>query len=410
MSAVLFDLAVRVAAHDAGVPVPRLLHNPAPMRETRVAVGVRRRGSVVHVQAVGSDGHRYSGYGPEGLAAVARASGCAGGDLGGGATAVVDSAATLRVLGELAARHADPALASAEAAAGSALAGWWAERAAHPGTSAVTDVLGVSRQRFMLGVVPGADHAGRWRAALAVPTGVAGLHVWHRAVTGGDLLAGLEQIREDDDWHLGKVQETLNAGRSWDRVETLHVAAARLASRCDATDLFEAALLGDPLWRARGVHGGFVCRGEVVVGAGPQAGRVTVRADRLDTRLRPGAAVIGWPGEPMAPTPGVGDRFGGDVVATEVVGGALKVTIGGLRKSGYRPVAAERVTVIPAPPSPSTIRSRRAAVARLYRRRFSWLSQGTTPTSARRAVPLAVMIAAADDEALRGEGGNASTA
>ena len=98
---------------------------------------------------------------------------------------------------------------------------------------------------------------GEGLAALAAPTGVAGLHVWHRAVTGGDLLAGLEQIREDDDWHLGKVQETLNAGRSWDRVETLHVAAARLASRCDATDLFEAALLGDPLWRARGVRSAY---------------------------------------------------------------------------------------------------------------------------------------------------------
>ena len=52
MSAALFDLALRVAARDHGGPVPRLLHNPAPAREVKVAVAARRTGPVVHVQAV----------------------------------------------------------------------------------------------------------------------------------------------------------------------------------------------------------------------------------------------------------------------------------------------------------------------------------------------------------------------
>ena len=400
MSAALFDLALRVAARDAGTAVPRLLGNPAPMREVAVAVAARRTGPVVHVQAVGPDGRTHSGTGADGLLALARAAGSVGGDLGGGATALVDTPATLRALVGLARSHADPARCGCvEVAAGSALAGWWAERAAHPGTSAVTDVLGTSRARFMLGVAAGADHAGAWRAALSVPAGVGGLHVWHRAVTGGPVLAGLDAVREDDDWQLQAAQEAVSEQRSWDRPETLHLAAARLASRCDAADLYAAALLTDPLWRARGVHTGFVCHGEVITGAGAQGNRVTVRAARLDTRLKTGTAVTGWAGAPMAAMPDTENRFTGEVFATAVgEDGALTVTIGGLGKRGYRPAAGESVTVIAAPPSVSTIRSRRAAVSRLYRRRFSWLSQGATPTASRRPVPLAVMIAAADDD------------
>ena len=398
MSAALFDLALRVAARDHGGPVPRLLHSPAPAREVTVAVAARRTGPVVHVQVVGPDGRTETGSGAHGLAAIARAAGCAGGDLGTGATALVDTTATLRALAGLATAYADPArCAGLDVAAGSALAGWWVERAAHPGTSAVTDVLAATRQRFMLGVVPGADHAHAWRQALSVPAALGGLHSWHRAVTSGTVLPGLDAIREDDDWLLEGQQNALNDARSWDRPESLHIAAARLATRCDAADLYDAALLADPLWRARAVHTGFVCHGEAVVGAGAQGNRLTVRAGRLDTRLKSGTAVTGWAGDPMTAMPDSENRFSGEVYATAVEDGALTVTIGGLRKTGYRPAAGETLTVIPAPPSVSTIRSRRSTVARLYRRRFSWLSQGATPTAARRGVPLAVLIAAADD-------------
>ena len=95
--------------------------------------------------------------------------------------------------------------------------------------------------------------------------------------------------------------------------------------------------------------------------------------------------------------PDAENRFSGEVYATAVQDGALAVSIGGVRRTGYRPAAGETLTVIAAPPSVPTIRSRRSAVARLYKRRFSWLSQGATPTAARRGVPLAVMIAAADE-------------
>ncbi|SIJ22602.1 Uncharacterised protein [Mycobacteroides abscessus subsp. abscessus] len=398
MSAGLFDLALRVAARDLGGPVPRLVHNPAPRRDTRVAVSAHRVGRTVRVQAVGLDGRLESGGGSAGLSAIARAAGCATGDLGTGPTALVDSAATLRALASLAQAHADPSrCAGLDVASGSSLVGWWVERAAHPGTSAVTDVLAVSRQRFMLGVVPGQDSPVLWRRVFHVPKGLAGLHTWHGAVTAGPELSGLGQVQEDDDWYLAAHQNALAAQRSWDRPETLHIAAARLATRCDAADLYAAALLNDPLWRARLVHTGHVCHGEAIIGAATTSGRVVVRCPRLDTRLRAGSEVTGWPGDPMNAVPDARGRFTGEVIATSVINGALTVTIGGLRRTGYLPAAGEVLTVIPAPPSVSTIRSRRSAIARLYKRRFSWLSQGVTPAPVRRGVPLAVLIAAAED-------------
>lgn len=401
MSAALFDLALRVAARDRGTPVPRLLHSPGSVRDVLVAVSARRVGTRVRVTAVGPDGRLHRGTGPDGLAVLAKVAGCVGGDLGGGATALVDTPATLAVLGGLASAYADPSRCpDVDVLAGSALAGWWVERGAHPGTSAVTDVLAVSRQRFVLGTDPASEQPQVWRRVLGVPGGVCGLHHWQRAVGGGPLLPGLEAMRDDDDWLLDVHQDAIAGRRSWDRAESLHMAAARLASRCDAADMYAAALLADPLWRARSVYTGFVCHGEAIVGTAA-GNRVMVRGARLDTRLRPGAEVIGWAGDPMAAMPGPENRFAGEVLATAVHEGELTVTIGGLRR-GYRPVSGEMLTVLPAPPLVATIRSRRTAVARLYRRRFSWLSQGATPSAARRGVPLALLVAAADTDDARG--------
>lgn len=336
MSVVLFDLAVRVRARELGVPVPRLLHNPAPPRAVRVAVMARLRGRGCRVWALGPDGGVETGSGAEGLAALARAAEVAGGDLRGGPSALIEGPATLRVLGTLAAAHADPARCRNMAvAAGSSLVGWWVERAAHPGTSAVVDLVAVSRQRMMLGTVPGSDDAPMWREALGVPDGLAGLPAWCRAVTAGPTLPGLEQTREDDDWLLGVHQDALSKRRGWDVPESLYVAAVRLQSRCDAAELYEAALLGDPLWRARAVHTGHVCHGVAVTGVKDAAGRVIMRSRRLDTRLKAGVPLLGWPGEPderkAARHGAFHRRSGGDCGQRRRAGGQ------------YRRVAANRV-------------------------------------------------------------------
>lgn len=107
MSAALFDLALRVSARDMGAAVPRLLHNPAPNREVTVAVSARRAGGAIRVQAIGPNGRAETGSGAAGLAAIARAAGCANGDLGGGPSAVVEGGASLRALAILATRFAE---------------------------------------------------------------------------------------------------------------------------------------------------------------------------------------------------------------------------------------------------------------------------------------------------------------
>lgn len=398
MSGALFDAALRVAAADAGTPVARLLHVPVLVRPCAVAVTARRAGKGVRVQAIGADGAVHEGVGAAGLAAIATAAGGPVDALAVGPTGVLSDAVTLPLLARLAGQHTDPARESAAVVAGSAVAGWWCERADHPGSGAVCELLPTTRQRWVLGVVPGQDTAVLWRRALRIGGGTRAALRWHRAVTAGTGLPGLGVIAADDDWLLERYRDSVGAGRSWQVPESLGLAAQRLRSRCDAADVYSAALLDDPIWRARGVHTGHVLAGTVAVGAASGQGRVQVAAQRLDTRLRVGSEVVGWAGAPLDPMPGPGDRFTGAVTATAVEHGTLVVTVGGLGRSGYRPTASEPVTVIGAPPSPSTIRSARMMLARLYKRRFSWLSQGATPEPVRRDVPLDVLIAAAEDD------------
>lgn len=402
MSGVLFDAALRVSAADTGGPVPRLLHAPVRHRPVAVAVTARRAGASVKVRVVAADGTVHEGVGAAGLAAIATAAGGPGDALATGPTAVLADRVSLPLLARLAGQHTDPARESAAVLAGSAVAGWWSERADHPGSGAVCELLPVTRQRWVLGVPPGEDTAAMWRRALGVGGGARSALRWHRAVTAGEVLSGLSVTAADDDWLLERHRESVEAGRSWQVPESLGLAAQRLRSRCDAADVYAAALLEDPLWRARGVHTGHVLTGEATVGVLSNQGRIVVVADRLDTRLRVGSEVIGWPGPPIRERPG--ERFSGVVTATAVEGGALVVHIGSLGRTGYRPAASETVTVIAAPPSASTIRSARMMLARLYRRRFSWLSQGLTPEPVRRDVPLDVLIAAAEDDETNSDG------
>lgn len=246
MSAALFDLALRTRAAQRGGAVPRLLHNPCPVRAVQVAVCARRVGRVVRVEAVGPSGRRETGSGPAGLSALARAAGVADGNLGDGPTAIIDGHATLCALDALACSYADPGRsAGIDVAAGSALAGWWVERAAHPGTTAVCDVLAASRQRYVLGVPAGADTALLWRKTFGVPSGVAGMLDWQRAIGSGAMLEGLTMQRQDDDWLLGQYRRRSPstaagiAGKAciWQRCGSPHGATRRtcMRRRCSVT-------------------------------------------------------------------------------------------------------------------------------------------------------------------------------
>lgn len=72
----------------------------------------------------------------------------------------------------------------------------------------------------------------------------------------------LLEAADGDDTRTWEFTQHEHAGqRDWRRADPAGRAAAGLRSRCDAADLYEAALLTDPLHRRRAVHTGHVVTG-----------------------------------------------------------------------------------------------------------------------------------------------------
>lgn len=394
MSAEWFDLAARLyAAHD-GQPVRRLAHTTFLPSASALAVRAAVRGGVTTVTVAGAGGREESACGADGLGLLAVHGATITADAP--VTLLTDDALTLPALLTLASGHAlneDP-----HVAAGAAMVGWWADRAAHPGTSAVVDLLAASRARYVLGTSPEEERSAHtWREWFGVRDArTAGMHEWAARIGDGVLLPLLAPIHEDDTYSWGRAQTAATTGLDWSRPDNPASAALGLRGRCDAADLWSAALLGDPLWRTRAVHTGYVTCGTATLTVPPKGSRrrgpsLTVTCDRLGSRLRLGSAVTGWMG-------GAADmaaqRFCGEVQSAQVVGGRLVLGFGVV--ASHAPDAGSSVALMPQPPSPQTMRAGRGRYWRLYRARRSWLSTGHTPVAQRREVPLDVLIAGAE--------------
>ena len=383
-----YDLAQRLHAAHTGQPVPRLLHSPATQITQPLAVRARQQGRSVLVTVASPDTPAVTARDGDALTVL--------GDLGASVTAdtwqtlVTDDPATLPALLHLA-RRADPDSPAGPVAAHIA---WWADRADFPGSSAVVQVLTGCRARWVTGTAPEAErHPATWRTWLRVADdGCRGLLTLLDRLTDAPPLALLDTLAEDDAWSWGRTQSEHTDGWDWRRPDTTSRAAVGLRARCDAADLYAAALLTDPIWRRRAVHTGHA----VVGGASQPAGsrnRLTVLCERMDARLRTGNAVTGWTGAPGDSPAG---RFHGTVTATGVQSGRLVLTVTGV--TSHRPADHATVTLIPTAPSTGTMRAGRQRYARLYGARRSWLTTGRTPTPTRRDVPLEVLIAGAEDD------------
>jgi hypothetical protein len=202
----------------------------------------------------------------------------------------------------------------------------------------------------------------------------------------------LGSLAQDDAWAWGRAQSEHADGWDWRWPDTTARAATGLRARCDAADLFAAALLSDPLYRRRAVHTGHVVVGEVTHPSGGK-NRIDVTCARMDARLRVGNAVTGWVGAPDDTAHGL---FGGSVAATGVHAGHLVLTLTGV--SAAKPATGDRVSLWPAAPNPNTLRDGRRRFHQLYAARRSWLTTGRTPTPTRRDVPLDVLVAGAEDD------------
>lgn len=387
MTAEWFDLGQRLHAARTGRPVPRILHSPVPPITRPVAVRARVQGGGLVVTAAGPGSPAGTAYDADALVLL--------GDLGVQVTGerwqslVTDDPGTLPALLALA-RRTDPDSPAGEVAAHIA---WWADRADFPGSSAVVRLLDGCRTRWTTGCVPDAEtHPVTWRTWLDVPDdGCSGLLTILDRLTDGPPLPLLDSITEDDEWSWGKAQGEHTDGWDWRRPDTTSRAATGLRARCDAADLYAAALLADPLYRRRAVHTGHVVTGRA---EHPTTGRnrVTVVCERMDARLRTGNAVTGWQGAPADTPP---DRFHGCVAETGVQAGRLVLNLTGV--STHLPEHGAPVTLTATAPNPFTMRAGRRRYSRLYGARRSWLTTGRTPLTTRRDVPLDVLVAGAEN-------------
>ena len=396
MSVEWFDLAQRLYAAEKMQPVPRLAH--ATFKPSRAAVAVRAvtRGTTLAVSVARDGCTEESAHDTEALALLAR-NGATTVGTAEPAMLLTDDAATIPSLLALArahAHHPDPDIAGA-----AAMIGWWADRADHPGTSAVIDLVAASSSRLVLGTAPDAERAARtWRSWLGITDeSVAGLHEWAACIATGSLLPLLDPIHDDDRYSWDRTLSATTAGHDWSRPDNSASAAMGLRTRCDAADLKAAALLSDPLWRVRALHTGHVAQGIASVAAPPTGSRrrnvsVSVTCDRLDSRMRVDSAVTGWVGSPLDQP---FERFSADVTSAQVVNGKLTLGLGSV--GAHAPNDGDQVTLMPQPPSPATMRAGRARYWNLYRARRSWLSTGQAPSAVRREVPLDVLIAGAED-------------
>jgi hypothetical protein len=390
-----FDLAQRLYAADTGRPVARLAHTTFTPSASALAVRASARGGSVSVSAAAFGGREETACDEAGLALLARLGGTLAADAP--ATLLTDDGGTIPALVGLArahAHHSDPNISGS-----AAMVGWWADRADHPGTSAVVNLPAASSSRYVLGVVPEAQRSARvWRTWLQITDeSVAGMHGWARAIGSGPLLPLLAAIGEDDAYSFSRAQSAMVDGHDWSRPDNTASAAMGLRSRCDAADVMSSGLLDDPMWRERALHTGHVAVGVASMTPPPKGSRrrngsLSVTCERLDSRLRVGSAVTGWVGTPRRRP---FEQFTVEVTSTEVVGGKLVLGLGSVGM--YAPPSGASVVLMPQAASPHTMRAGRGRYWRLYRGRRSWLSTGQTPVPSRREVPLDVLIAGAEE-------------
>ena len=257
MSVEWFDLGQRLRAAATGQPGHRLGHAPIIRVPRPVAVRARLVGKDVTVTAA-STGQQ-----------AATASGLAALDLLGSlgvsltasvpATLVTDTASTLGLLHRLALTA--PSDSDRDTVAGHIA--WWRDRADFPAGRAVVDTVAACRARWVTGTAPSVeDLPATWRHWLTMPDdSVAGLLDLHERLIDGPPLQWLDTLAEDDIWAFSTAQSEHSDGLDWRRPDSTSRAALGLRSRCDAADLYAAALLTDSMYRLRAVHTGHVVTG-----------------------------------------------------------------------------------------------------------------------------------------------------
>jgi hypothetical protein len=386
MSATWFDLGARLrAAHD-GAPTQVAAYSASLPINAPVAVLTWREGGQIHIEA--TDGREVvAAAGPDALAALTGL----GVRLGAvHRTLVVADRATVSDLAALArtAGHEESA----------SVIGWWDQRADHPGSGAVHMVVPAARARWVLGVAPEREQQlGTWMEWLGVQTeGATGLLELATITSGGPVLPGLLVMAEADSrsWKY-HVERITTKGWDWRTSDTRKEAALGLATRNDATELFESLRLGDPMVAAREAWRGQVVTGHVV---SHDDAHLVVEATAPLSRLRAGAEVAGWSGDPSRAEAAIQRLDKARIVSTSMSPAAVLTLV--LTDCITRPgqfAPGQEVTLRPAPVSDTVQQRRRMGMSSRYSRSGNWLAGRGKPTVRRADVPFDVLLAAADD-------------
>ena len=384
-----YDAGLRLAASAHDRLVSRMQGRPFGNVSDPIAVRAVRVDGTVRAD-VATRGQR--GRTVHGDAGVLCALGAAGASITRQrCTLVTDDAVTLAVLADVAARHP----ANGRYGDVAAHVAWWSDRADFPGTSAVVNVVDACRLRWMPPDVPEGDHsAAVWRRWLSVgDASVAGLlALLDRLVASGGPLGYLDRIAEDDQHVWDELRGAYPAGIGIGGHESIARSAVALQARCDAAEMWQAALLADPLWRRRAVHTGDVVEGIAVHTA--DANTIEVACRRGDARLRADSRV--WVGAGDVRTEQV-QLGAGTVLGSDMVAGVLRLRVHVVRRDSTvadgGPVTLTPVMLA----NLNALATNRKRLTRLYAN-HGWLPAGFTPTPHRRDVPLDVVVAAADPD------------
>lgn len=392
MSTELFDLGLRLRAAADQRPAPLLVHSPVIAAPHTVAVRAHTTRTHVTVTAT-ADGHQ-----PR--TATNRAALDLLGQLGITITAtspaqiVTDTHTTRAALAQL----ATTAPTEGDHAGVAAHLAWTLDRADFPEGRALLHVIDACRTRWVTGTTPTAEaEPATWRSWLTVTDDtVTGILDLHQHLTHGVPLRILRHLAQDAIFTFETAQLRHADGHDWRIPETPGRAALNLRDRCDAAEMYAAALLDDPIHRLRATHTGHVVTGTLHPSTTPRARKnsrqhAELISDRTDCRLSADTLVTGWYGPPeTTPQPHTAT-----ITATRMVAGKLHLS---LSFPTSTILTTGTFTLREAAPNRHQIIARRRTYRALYATRASWLTTGRAPTITRREVPLDVLIAGAEPD------------
>lgn len=302
-------------------------------------------------------------------------------------TLIIATPADMRTLTDLAHRYrTHPA---------SPVIGWWDQRIDHPGTEAVHVATDTARKRWTLGVHPDRERdLATWLAWLSIEsTGPQALYELAHKTTSGKVLPGLLKGTEADVKSWERWRTRITAGRPWWARDSRLDAALGLRDRSHATEWYESIRLDDPRVAVAASFTGTVIAG--TVSAVTPTG-ISLEADQPLSRLRVGAKVTGWQGEPHDAS----SRVALQGLVTDAVIDAraqLTLTVAPERRAMRALTPGERITLRPERVDPWMQVTSQKLLSYGYRRGSNWIAGHGKPLPRQSNVPLDVIVAAAGD-------------